>query len=407
MDLESRNSALQSELDSLTPDTLSKRNKDPASWLPKAPPRYTLESHRGAINCIAFHPVFSSVATGSDDYTIKIWDWEVGELERTVKAHTRAVLDVDFGGPRGNILMASCSSDLTIKIWDPLGDYKNIRTLAGHDHSVSAVRFIPSTGNLLVSASRDHTLRIWDVNTGFCLQTLQGHTAWVRDVAPTYDGRYLLSTGDDMTARLWDISSSPRAENKATMIGHEHYNECCAVAPPAAYPHMAVLAGLKRPPPASSAAEFMATGSRDKTIKLWDARGICLRTLIGHDNWIRAIVFHPGGKYLLSVSDDKTLRCWDLSQEGKCVRVLPAHEQFISCLRWAPGIPKGPSIAEEGSAAPGTPIRGDSNGTGTPNGKLVSAAAAAAAAAASGADSQIRCLIATGSIDMTLKIFAN
>ncbi|ERT00973.1 nuclear distribution protein PAC1 [Sporothrix schenckii ATCC 58251] len=400
MDLESRNSALQSELDSLTPDSLSKRNKDPASWLPKAPPRYTLESHRGAINCIAFHPVFSSVATGSDDYTIKIWDWEVGELERTVKAHTRAVLDVDFGGPRGNILMASCSSDLTIKIWDPLGDYKNIRTLAGHDHSVSAVRFIPSTGNWLVSASRDHTLKIWDVNTGFCLQTLQGHTAWVRDVAPTYDGRYLVSTGDDMTARLWDISSSPRAEVKATMIGHEHYNECCAVAPPTAYPHLAVLAGLKRPPPAASAAEFMATGSRDKTIKLWDARGICLRTLVGHDNWIRAIVFHPGGKYLLSVSDDKTLRCWDLSQEGKCVRVLPAHEQFISCLRWAPGIPKGRAL-EDSNGGAGTP-NGEINGGGTPNGK-----SAAAGAAATGADAQIRCLIATGSIDMTLKIFAN
>ena len=405
MDLESRNSALQSELDSLTPDSLSKRNKDPASWLPKAPARHSLESHRGAINCIAFHPVFSSVATGSDDYTIKVWDWEVGELERTVKAHTRAVLDVDFGGPRGNTLMASCSSDLTIKIWDPVGEYKNIRTLAGHDHSVSAVRFIPSTGNLLVSASRDSTLKIWDVNTGFCLQTLQGHTAWVRDVSPTYDGRYLVSTGDDMTARLWDISAA-RAEIKATMIGHEHYNECCAVAPPAAYPHLAAMAGLKRAPPAASSAEYMATGSRDKTIKLWDARGMCVRTLVGHDNWVRAVVFHPGGKYLLSVSDDKTLRCWDLTQDGKCVRVLAAHEQFISCLRWAPGIPKGPSV-DEANGANGSHSHGDSNGApSTPNGKA-SAAGVGSGSGAAQPEMQIRCLIATGSIDMTLKIFAN
>ncbi len=215
MDLESRNAALQSELDNLTPIALSKRNKDPTSWLPKAPPRHTLESHRNTINCVAFHPIFSSVATGSDDYTIKIWDWEMGELERTIKEHTRAVLDVDFGGLRGSILLASCSSDLTIKLWDPADDYKNIRTLPGHDHSVSAVRFIPSTGNLLVSASRDHTLKIWDVNTGFCVNTLHGHGGWVRDVSPSYDGRFLLSTGDDMTARLWDISTT-KPEIKAT-----------------------------------------------------------------------------------------------------------------------------------------------------------------------------------------------
>ncbi|KAI1777248.1 nuclear distribution protein nudF [Hypoxylon cercidicola] len=390
MDLESRNAALQSELDNLTPAALSKRNKDPASWLPKAPPRYTFESHRNTINCVAFHPVFSSVASGSDDYTIKIWDWEFGELERTIKGHTRAVLDLDFGGPRGNVLLVSCSSDLTIKLWDPSEDYKNIRTLPGHDHSVSAVRFIPSSANLLVSASRDHTLKIWDVNTGFCLHTLQGHTGWVRDVSPSYDGRFLLSTGDDMTARLWDMSVT-KPEVKATMFGHENVNECCALAPPTSYQYFAPLAGMKRPPSLESPAEFMATGSRDKTIRLWNSRGTCLRTLVGHDNWVTALVFHPGGKYLLSVSDDKTLRCWDLSQDGKCVRVIQdAHERFITCLKWAPGIPRIATGENSGAL-------GESNGT--PNGKP--------AAGPGASDVQVRCVIATGGVDFKLRIFAN
>jgi platelet-activating factor acetylhydrolase IB subunit alpha len=181
MDLESRNAALQSELDNTTPVSLSMRNKDPSSWLPKIPPRYSLESHRNTINCIAFHPVFSIPATGSDDYTIKIWDWDSGDLERTIKGHTRAVLDVNLGGPRSNILLASCSSDLMIKLWDPVNDHNNFRTLTDHDHSVSALRFIPGSANLLVSAS---------------------------------------------------------------------------------------IAGLKKPLPTSSSAEYMATGSRDKTIRL-------------------------------------------------------------------------------------------------------------------------------------------
>ncbi|EEP79766.1 nuclear migration protein nudF [Uncinocarpus reesii 1704] len=394
MDLESRNAALQTELANLTPTALSKRHQDPASWLPRSV-RHSLESHRDTINSIAFHPIYSSLASCSDDCTIKIWDWELGELERTVKGHTRAVLDVDYGGPRSSILLASCSSDLSIKLWDPADEYKNIRTLLGHDHSVGAVRFIPSgasgtlsSGNLLVSASRDGTLRIWDVVTGYCVKTLRGHTAWVRDVCPSFDGRFLLSAGDDMTTRLWNISGS-NSDHKLTMLGHEHVIECCALAPFASYQYLAALTGLKAPP-ASSAAEFMATGSRDKTIKLWDAHGRCLGTLIGHDNWVRALAFHPGGKYLLSVSDDKTLRCWDLSQGGKCVKTLKdAHERFITCLRWAPGIFKNvPGVSTrdangESNGVLNTGLKGD-----TP-------------------DVQVRCVIATGGVDKKLQVFAD
>ncbi|KAI3321577.1 WD40 repeat-containing protein [Xylariaceae sp. AK1471] len=379
MDLESRNAILLSELDNATPASLSTRNKDPSRWLPKPTLRYTLESHRDTINCIAFHPVFSSLATGSDDYTIKIWDWDAGDLERTIKGHTRAVLDVEFGGPRGNTLLASCSSDLTIKLWDPANEYKNIRSLPGHDHSVSALRFIPSSANLLVSASRDQTLKIWDVITGFCLKTLRGHTGWVRDVFPTFNGRYLLSAGDDMTAR------------KVTMFGHEHHIECCAIAPPTSYKFIALTAGLKKPPPLSSSAEYFATGSRDKTIRLWDARGTCLLTLVGHGNWIRALVFHPGGKYLLSVSDDKTLRCWDLSQDGRCVKVIgEPYKQFITSLQWAPSIVRnwehGGEVSDP-SAPYGPTIDGTSGGK--------------------SGDVQIRCVVATAGVDCKLRIFTN
>jgi platelet-activating factor acetylhydrolase IB subunit alpha len=139
-------------------------------------------------------------------------------------------------------------------------------------------------------------------------------------------------------------------------------------------------------------ADFMATGSRDKTIKVWDSCGNCVMTLRGHDNWVRALAFHPGGKYILSVSDDRTLRCWDLSQDGKCVKVLSnQHEGSITCLRWAPG------IVQEGYKS----NAGSSNGDNTSN--------AASETAASGKvlnlDVQIRCVVAIGSIDRKLSIF--
>lgn len=79
--------------------------------------------------------------------------------------------------------------------------------------------------------------------------------------------------------------------------------------------------------------EYLASGSRDKTIKIWEGKtGRCLITLIGHDNWVNDLVFMAGGRYLLSGSDDKSVRVWDL-QSGRCARkILNAHSHFVTTL---------------------------------------------------------------------------
>lgn len=59
----------------------------------------------------------------------------------------------------------TCSSDLTIKLWDTANEYKNVKTLYGHDHSVSSARFTPA-GDFVVSASRDRSIKVWEVATG-------------------------------------------------------------------------------------------------------------------------------------------------------------------------------------------------------------------------------------------------
>ena len=392
MDLEARNGQLQQDIENAIPT--SRTTQDPTRWLPKAPARHTLQSHRSPVNCVAFHPIFSSLASGAEDSTIKIWDWEIGELELTLKAHTKAVLDLDYGGPPGGTLLASCSTDLSIKLWDPSDQYKNIRTLLGHDHSVSTVRFIPSglsgaapSGHLLVSASRDKTLRIWDVTTGYCLRTLSGHSDWVRGVACSFDGQWLISAGNDQVARLWNTTSG---EVKATFTDHQHVIECCAFAPPTAYEALAALAGVKKPPSANSSAEYVATGSRDKSIRIWDARGTLIKTLVGHDNWVRGIVYHPGGIYLLSVGDDKTIRCWDLTQGGKCVRTIDdAHGHFVSDIRWAPSPSKNLGPAHNMST----------------NGNTTDGVVARHEAAAS--TTSIRCVVATASVDLNVHVFTS
>ncbi|ORX40139.1 WD40-repeat-containing domain protein [Kockovaella imperatae] len=344
MDLESRNAALLAELASPTRASASASSSS-APFLPRAPARHSLTSHRAPITRVAFHPTWTVLASASEDASVKIWDWEGGEFERTVKGHTKAVTDVEYS-PKGT-LMVTCSSDLTIKLWDPANEYNNTKTLHGHDHSVSTVRFTPD-GEKLVSASRDKSIRIWEVASGYCVKTLTGHVEWVREVVPSEDGRWLLSSSSDQTSRLWDFASG---ESKMEFRGHEHVVECAVFAPTAAHAAIRELAGLQSTAAdarAKTPGSYSATGSRDKTIKLWDTQsGQCLYTFNGHDNWIRALVFHPMGKHLLSASDDKTIKVWDLTN-GRCVKTVDAHAHFVTCMTWGRAVIGGDASVQNG-----------------------------------------------------------
>ncbi|KAJ5714074.1 nuclear migration protein nudF [Penicillium malachiteum] len=378
MVLESQVEQLSKELESLPKS--QPRSKDPVNWLP-VQPTYTLQSHRAAITCVAFHPRFSSLASSSEDCTIKIWDWELGELDKTFKGHTGTITGLDFGGQNDRTILASCSNDLLIKIWDPSNNYANIRTLSGHDHSVSSIRFLQPDQNILVSASRDSSIRLWDVSSGTCVKTISTYCDWIRDVAPSFDGRWLVSGGKDHDATIWDVTTGA---SQAVLRGHGNYLECCAFAPPASHRYLAALAGLKPDPKVTPSALFVATAGRDMAIKLWHSHGALIKTLVGHDGWVRDLVFHPGGRYLLSVGDDRVLRCWDLAEGARLWKTMEnVHGGFVSCIRWVPNAPgdvENPSLSTlclETKRDPGS----------------------------ESGQSELRCVLATGSADRKVRIF--
>lgn len=306
-----------------------------------------MKGHSDVITCCKFHPNFGLVATSAEDASIRVWDVEgedTGPM-KTMTGHQDAVQAIAFN-PKGNML-ASVSADLKIKIWD-MEEYKCIKTLEGHEHNISGVTYSKS-GKRLFTCSRDKTIRIWDPTTGANRETLSGHKDWVRQVIVSPDGRQLASCSQDMTIKTWDISGEETKE--VSTLTEEHIIETIAYSRLAADKVIIekLLSAEEKKKTKEEEAKrkekegkdyveregrFLVSGSRDRCLKLYDLdTKKVLLTLSGHKNWVRGVVFHPGGQYILSCSDDKTIRVWDLADNGENVKTLDnAHEHFLTCI---------------------------------------------------------------------------
>jgi WD40 repeat protein len=139
--------------------------------------RYTLEGHNSSVYSVNFSPDGKTLASGSADNTIKLWNLETGKEIRTLKGNDNDVKSVSFS-PDGKTL-ASGSWDETIKLWN-LETGKEIRTLKGNDNLVNSVSFSPN-GKTLASGSVDKTIKLWNGSNGWDLDALMGRScAWVR-----------------------------------------------------------------------------------------------------------------------------------------------------------------------------------------------------------------------------------
>jgi platelet-activating factor acetylhydrolase IB subunit alpha len=173
--------------------------------VPKGPAQATLSGHRSSVNCLAVHPQFSLLASGSDDNTIKLWDFDSKLYERTLTGHTGAVTGLAFD-TLGRYL-CSCSVDTSAKIWD-MKTFACTATLRGHDHSLSAIVVVPPAGDFVMTCSRDSMIKTWEVSTGYCTKTYAGHSEWVRSIDVTNNGEFLASGGVDQLINVWRANST-------------------------------------------------------------------------------------------------------------------------------------------------------------------------------------------------------
>ncbi len=181
-----------------------------------------------------------------------------------------------------------------------------VRTLTGHTDKITAVA-LSADGRVAVSESYDKTLRVWDVESGERLHTLQGNSGQHRNImALSADGRVAVSVNTGNILCVWDVENG---ECLYTLEGHTLNITSVAL---------------------SADGRVAVSGSDDSTLRVWDVeRGECLHTLEGHTYLVTGVALSADGRRAISGGRDLTLRVWDIecgrplfTMDGKAIPPL-------------------------------------------------------------------------------------
>ncbi len=262
-----------------------------------------LEGHKKPVFSVAFSPDGETMASGSLDNTVRIWNLPIvkkkaissGQQQSPkykqtleLKGHKKPVFSVAFS-PNGKTL-ASGSLDKTIRLWD-VHSGKTFKVIGGPkviESEILSVAFSPKD-KILASGDSNCTIQMWDTISYNEIWTFKGHKDWVSSVAFSPDGKLLASASYDRTVRLWDTTSQVEV---LVLLGHENKVHSVSFSP---------------------FGKILATGSLDKTIRLWDTEtGSQIAVLVGHSDYVVPVAFSPNGILLASGSYDKTVRIWNI-----------------------------------------------------------------------------------------------
>ncbi|KAF2070613.1 hypothetical protein CYY_008070 [Polysphondylium violaceum] len=300
-----------SPMDSLI---IMERSVEADSILPsKARKRWI--GHNSEIYCISFNSVGNLMATGGGDKCVKIWDSLSGTSKANLMGASQSIMCTQFS-PNDETILGT-SNDNSARLWSvDLGRPRH--TLTGHIGKVYSGRFISS--NKVATGSHDRTIKLWDLQRGYCNRTIFCASS-CNDLVTMNAGGILASGHVDHSLRFWDTNAG-EATQCLTSI------------------HEGQITSITNSPVNNN---HILTSSRDHTLKIVDVRTYdVVKTYKDPEyrnglNWTRA-AWSPDGKYISAGSIDGSIYIWDV-KSAKTIKVLTkVHNNgaSVSCLSWNP-----------------------------------------------------------------------
>ncbi|MXZ01560.1 hypothetical protein F4Y93_13305, partial [Candidatus Poribacteria bacterium] len=242
---------------------------------------------------------------------------------QVVFQHGDGVLSVAFS-PVDDTLLASGSSDGTVKLWD-VEAQTDVATLEGHAIAIASIAFSPN-GILLASGSYDGAVKLWNVNTHSNIATLEGHAVPVTSVAFSPDGGTLASGAGDGRVKLWDVATH---QNTATFGGYDAF----------------VLEGGGWHTPVSFLSNTTLAVSALNSVKLWDVEAeeniVTFEVL---EDVVVSVSCSPDGTTVAAGLVSGVIKLWDVAT-GTNTATFPLPSQYFLPLPAFQFSPDGTQIA--------------------------------------------------------------
>jgi len=279
---------------------------------------HNFTEHSERVQTAAFSPDGRWLVSGGDGNTLHWWQLKDNKKIATLESPADTPFQKEYSGfystnfsPNGDYL-AAANWDGNVLIWDTKSrqlrhhispvqsipywkfwaDKAVMTQAAGHSDSVNDVAFSPDS-KLLASAGFDNLIKIWDVETGGLVNTLEGHDDWVVSVKFSPDGRLLASGSQDRSIHIWDVKTG---ELLRRLSGHGQSVTSVDFHPDG---------------------EVLVSSGQDRAIIYWEvSTGALLEKITGHHDYVNAVEFEPTGQRVISAGADKLIMIWEPTEEG-------------------------------------------------------------------------------------------